>query len=288
MSRLESLKVLISQRLTAAVEELFGHLETTISEYEEEVKCRYHKLLDAASEAEGELQTAAVQQRLVIKEEDDFEGPHIKEEKHDFWSSQDLTSRLQGPHGEDTTAFPFSHIYVKNEENREAEPSSSSSPELMRAEANGEDCGGPDANRTCAQDISGLSGSDDTSLGCCQAKTEDCADDWKEIRKCQSSRLAAAVDEIFGLLETTISNYEEEIRRQRRLLQAERSEFLNNKAGSEKVLRLVPSLFRGVTSGHLRGLGPGAAFDKSCFSFQCLGQVKGNGGRKSGMAGPSA
>lgn len=46
-----------------------------------------------------------------------------------------------------------------------------------------------------------------------------------------NQRLAVAVDEIFGLLETTISNYEEEINRQRRLLEAERSEFLNNKAG---------------------------------------------------------
>ncbi|KAF3858894.1 hypothetical protein F7725_012095 [Dissostichus mawsoni] len=38
-----------------------------------------------------------------------------------------------------------------------------------------------------------------------------------------SQRLAVAVEEISGLLETTISNYEEEISRQRRLLSNERS-----------------------------------------------------------------
>ncbi|XP_035525943.1 uncharacterized protein LOC118338089 [Morone saxatilis] len=39
-----------------------------------------------------------------------------------------------------------------------------------------------------------------------------------------NQRLAVAVDEIFGLLETTILNYEEEINRQRRLLEHERTE----------------------------------------------------------------
>ncbi|XP_067330007.1 uncharacterized protein [Channa argus] len=52
-----------------------------------------------------------------------------------------------------------------------------------------------------------------------------------------NQRLAVAVDEIFGLLETTISNYEEEINRQRRLLEAERSEFQNNKADAQQAMR---------------------------------------------------
>ena len=48
-------------------------------------------------------------------------------------------------------------------------------------------------------------------------------------------RLAVAVEEISALLETTVSNYEEEITRQRRLLEDERSEFLINKAGERSL-----------------------------------------------------
>uniref|UniRef100_A0A3B4Z567 PB1 domain-containing protein n=1 Tax=Stegastes partitus TaxID=144197 RepID=A0A3B4Z567_9TELE len=50
-------------------------------------------------------------------------------------------------------------------------------------------------------------------------------------------RLAVAVDEIFGLLETTISDYEEEISRQRRLMEDERSEFLSKKADLQQAMR---------------------------------------------------
>ena len=39
------------------------------------------------------------------------------------------------------------------------------------------------------------------------------------LRAFFNQRLAAAMEEIFGLLETTISDYEEEIYRQRRLLE---------------------------------------------------------------------
>ncbi|XP_049455374.1 uncharacterized protein LOC125902801 isoform X1 [Epinephelus fuscoguttatus] len=52
-----------------------------------------------------------------------------------------------------------------------------------------------------------------------------------------NQRLAVAVEEISALLETTISNYEEEINRQRRLLEDERSEFLINKAGTQEAMR---------------------------------------------------
>ncbi|XP_056248329.1 uncharacterized protein LOC130179403 [Seriola aureovittata] len=52
-----------------------------------------------------------------------------------------------------------------------------------------------------------------------------------------NQRLAVAVEEIFGLLETTISNYEEEINRQRRLLEDERSEFRTNKTDMQHAVR---------------------------------------------------
>ncbi len=50
------------------------------------------------------------------------------------------------------------------------------------------------------------------------------------------------VGEIFRLLVTTISNYEEEVNRQRKLLEDERSEFLINKAGLKKFFYIVLTL----------------------------------------------
>lgn len=47
MSRLDGLKRFVGQRLTAAVDEIFGHFERTISEFEEELRLRHRKLLEA-------------------------------------------------------------------------------------------------------------------------------------------------------------------------------------------------------------------------------------------------
>ncbi|XP_031146816.1 uncharacterized protein LOC116043926 isoform X2 [Sander lucioperca] len=52
-----------------------------------------------------------------------------------------------------------------------------------------------------------------------------------------NQRLAVAVDEISALLETTITNYEEEINRQRKMLEDERSEFLISKAAMQQAVR---------------------------------------------------
>ncbi|KAA8587585.1 hypothetical protein FQN60_016447 [Etheostoma spectabile] len=52
-----------------------------------------------------------------------------------------------------------------------------------------------------------------------------------------SQRLAVAAEEISALLETTISNYEEEINRQRKLLEEESSEFLISEAGIQHAVR---------------------------------------------------
>ncbi|XP_042285298.1 uncharacterized protein LOC121909006 isoform X3 [Thunnus maccoyii] len=52
MSRLKGLKIFIHQRLTAAVEEIFGHLEKTITNYEEEMDCRLRELPDTVLDPE--------------------------------------------------------------------------------------------------------------------------------------------------------------------------------------------------------------------------------------------
>lgn len=57
MYRLDGLKVFVQQRLTAAVDEIFGHFEKTITEYDEELSRRHRRLLDAGSKAEHEPRT---------------------------------------------------------------------------------------------------------------------------------------------------------------------------------------------------------------------------------------
>ncbi|XP_034468605.1 uncharacterized protein LOC117777772 isoform X1 [Hippoglossus hippoglossus] len=52
-----------------------------------------------------------------------------------------------------------------------------------------------------------------------------------------NQRLAVAADDIVGLLETTISNYEKEIDRQRRLLEDERAEFLKSRSDMQQAMR---------------------------------------------------
>ncbi|XP_044076053.1 zinc finger and SCAN domain-containing protein 12-like [Siniperca chuatsi] len=215
MSRLQSLRVFIYQRLTAAVEEIIGHLERTITESEEEMECRHRKLLDTVLKPEDTLQPAVFsaedQQQLVIKEEvseqqewsaspdqEDPERPHVKDEIQDFWTSREVRSQLQGLHQEDITKFPFTPVPVKSEddeekpqasqlhqrqtENREAEPPASSSTEQMKTEADGEDCGGSEPDRNLVSGFKCLSGSDDKTSHSSEHVTEDSGYDCKEIR----------------------------------------------------------------------------------------------------------
>ena len=58
MSKVQTLRVFMKQRLTAAAEEIFELFERTIAEYEEEL-CRQRKLLDAL------LQLRCVRSRVL-------------------------------------------------------------------------------------------------------------------------------------------------------------------------------------------------------------------------------
>lgn len=64
MSKVEMLRVVVNQRLTAAAEEIFGLFERTIAEYEEELSRskweneRLRKLLDAVLKPEVRLHRA--------------------------------------------------------------------------------------------------------------------------------------------------------------------------------------------------------------------------------------
>ena len=54
MSKVQTLRVVVKQRLTAAAEEIFELFERTIAEYEEEL-CRHRKLLDAVFQPRVQL-----------------------------------------------------------------------------------------------------------------------------------------------------------------------------------------------------------------------------------------
>ncbi|XP_039978078.1 zinc finger protein 570-like [Xiphias gladius] len=220
MSRLQGLRVFVSQRLTAAVEEIFGHLEKTITECEEEMDRRHRKLLDVAltPEMRQRVCPADVQQLLVSKEEappeqqewspsldraEPPEPPHIKEEQEELWTSQE-GEQLQGLEEADINKFSFTPVPVKSEdddeekpqtsqlhqsqteENREAEPPASSSAEQMKTEADGEDCGGPEPASNLDPDRDLRSGTHDKTWDPFEPKSEVSFYECKESREPQS------------------------------------------------------------------------------------------------------
>ncbi|XP_044192022.1 oocyte zinc finger protein XlCOF6-like isoform X3 [Thunnus albacares] len=167
MSKVQMLRASVTQRLTAAAEEIFVLFERSIAEYEEELSRskeeneRQRKLLDAVFNPQLQLHRADVQHLLESKEEvppeqqgrssslhqEDPEPPHIKEEQEELLTNQE-GEQLQGLVGVDIPSSPVSMKSLKHTEwNREAEPVASSSSEQMETEADGEDCGGPEPAR---------------------------------------------------------------------------------------------------------------------------------------------
>ncbi|XP_040893764.1 zinc finger and SCAN domain-containing protein 31-like isoform X2 [Toxotes jaculatrix] len=188
MSTIQTLRAFVNQRLTAAVEEIFGLLETTISNYEEEID-RQRRLLQDVDQPDGlrdKVLSPGVQ-KLTIRKEDqqerrtslgweDAEAPHIKDEEEELCISQDA-EQLQELSEADITKLSFTDVSVKSEddeekaqssllqqgqteEDREAEPPASSSAPHMDPET--------DSRHQLL------------SLYCCESETEDSDDDWKE------------------------------------------------------------------------------------------------------------
>ncbi|XP_034401555.1 zinc finger protein 572-like [Cyclopterus lumpus] len=100
MCKVQMLRALVKQRLTAAAQEIFGLFERTIAEYEEELCAskeeneRQRELLDAVFNPQLRLHRADAQQVIGGEEEqqdwssslnqEDPEPPHIKEEQEDL------------------------------------------------------------------------------------------------------------------------------------------------------------------------------------------------------------
>ncbi|XP_053190774.1 gastrula zinc finger protein XlCGF57.1-like [Scomber japonicus] len=160
MCSLQSVKLFVQQRLTAAVEEIFGHLEKTITEYEEEIHRRHRRLLDELLKAETKQRKAALlsdvrkviigderQERNSSLDQEDPDPPHIKEEQEEVWTSQE-GDQLQGLEEADTTKSTPDPVKSENDEEK---PQSSHlhqrQTENMETEADGEDCGGSEPDR---------------------------------------------------------------------------------------------------------------------------------------------
>ncbi|XP_059205235.1 zinc finger and SCAN domain-containing protein 12-like [Centropristis striata] len=207
MSKVQTVRALVEQRLTAAAEEIFGLFERTIAEYEEEL-CRskeknerHQKLLDVVFNPQLHLHRADVQQLSVGEEElpseqqericsldqdqdqEEPEPPHIKEEQEEPWISQE-GEQLQGLEEADITKFTFTPVPVKSEEDEEKPQSSQlhqTQTEQMETEADGEDCGGPEPDRNPNPDPHLQPDTADSSV----PETDD-SGDLKETREPQS------------------------------------------------------------------------------------------------------
>nr|XP_046237827.1 zinc finger and SCAN domain-containing protein 12-like [Scatophagus argus] len=200
MSKVQTLRAFVNQRLTLAAEEIFELFERTIADYEEEV-CRQRKLLDAVLQPEVRLHRADVELRSVsegedpperqdwspsLVQEDPPELPHIKEEQEELWTGQE-GEQLRGPEEADVMEATFTPVSVKSEEDDEEKPQSSQlhqrQTEEMKTEADGEDCGGPEPARSSDPDTQ--PDTDHKSSTSSDCETDDSCD-WEDSREPRS------------------------------------------------------------------------------------------------------
>lgn len=94
MSQIEMLRLLITQRLTAAAEEIFGVFGRTIADYEEQISrseleiSRQRRLLDLSRKPRVSLRTALCEQQDWSSGLSDAEAPPIKQEQEEAWPAQ--------------------------------------------------------------------------------------------------------------------------------------------------------------------------------------------------------
>uniref|UniRef100_A0A671UAE7 C2H2-type domain-containing protein n=1 Tax=Sparus aurata TaxID=8175 RepID=A0A671UAE7_SPAAU len=188
MSKVQILRSLVKQRLTAAAEEICALFERTIAEYEEELcrsteqNQRHRNLLDSALTPQLRLHRADVQRLLFGQkkvspkqqewssslDQQDPEPPHIKDEQEELWTYQEEA---------DITEFTFTLVPVKHEDDDEVKPQSSQThqrqTEQMEAESDGQDCGGPEPARNSVPDRHLQSGTEDRTGDSPEPEAED-------------------------------------------------------------------------------------------------------------------
>ncbi|XP_053190767.1 oocyte zinc finger protein XlCOF7.1-like [Scomber japonicus] len=204
MCSLQSVKLFVQQRLTAAVEEIFGHLEKTITEYEEEIHRRHRRLLDELLKAETKQRKAVLPldvRKVIVGEEEkqvksstvdqeDPDPPHVKEEheeQEEVWTSQE-GEQLQELEEADITKFTLTPVPVTSEDDEEKPQSShlhQRQTENMKTEADGEDCGGSEPDKNVKPDTHLQPNAEDKTSNSSVTDTDD-SDEWKESSEAQS------------------------------------------------------------------------------------------------------
>ncbi|KAK2896098.1 hypothetical protein Q8A73_015586 [Channa argus] len=139
MSSIQYLREFVTERLTAAAEEILGFFEKTIVEYEEEID-RQRRLLDIVWKPEIKLQRIehaimeedvptdqqlGNQERNSSSDQEDPELPQIKEEQEELCSSQDVKELVLKQETENFMLIPT------NEENDHSEPEPSIDQQLL-------------------------------------------------------------------------------------------------------------------------------------------------------------
>lgn len=164
MSKAQTLRALVQQRLRAAAEEICELLDRTVAELEEDCR-RQQRLLKAAYQPRVRLHRADVQQLLASQDvkwtpsqdqEDPPEPPHIKEEEDDVWT---------GLQGEQRGGLEELTVPPADEEEPQLSELHQHPTEHLKTEEVREDCGEPEPAREPDPDPpTGAAPADETSL----------------------------------------------------------------------------------------------------------------------------
>ncbi|XP_068442261.1 uncharacterized protein [Clinocottus analis] len=190
MSKVQTLRSLVNQRLTAAAAEVFGLFETAIAEYEEKLSASrdedqpQQRLLNAAFNPEVRIHREDVQQLLAIKADAppdclDPEPLHMKEEEEDVHMKEEEDVHMK----EEREA-----LWNRREgEHKETEPPAGRSATRVKTETDGEDCGADDEMASASSETEVTYEDWQEPLSDSGLESEDGDTVWKETRAPESA-----------------------------------------------------------------------------------------------------
>ncbi|KAG7222306.1 hypothetical protein INR49_016391, partial [Caranx melampygus] len=266
MSSVESLRDFVTERLTAAAEEIFRVFKQTVVEYEEEIG-RQRRLLDTVLKPEIRLHRTELPQQHASQEEEEEEEvlssleqeqpepPQIKEEEEEVGRQRRLLDMLPQQHAsqeeeevlssleqeqpeppqikeeaEEIGQLPQQHVCQEEEEEEEEALSSleQEQPEPPQIKEEEEEvCSSQEGEQLLLKqetDSLMVTPTHEGNGRCGRVSEKHLSVDEaamssvESLRDFVTERLTAAAEEIFRVFKQTVVEYEEEIGRQRRLL----------------------------------------------------------------------